>query len=323
MKQKYVFLPTCIFTVILLLASCQSESEHIASTDIVTDIAISQPTLELAMTLPPLSIPTEMAKTTSTSSPSPTVLVTIDSETMTLPPPLVTPTTLAATSTPLPTLEGNELDIAIVELLEYPMNCDSPCWWGAVPGVTTVNDIKHTLSPYSFDIHEYYDEDEQVHLRIRIEPIEEQDDNEINIAYAFSDTILKSVTVYHSQSISDILTKYGQPDEVYIETGITFDPIYFRLNLIYLQKGMGVGYVIESIQKDNKIEGCFAAELGVVQLRQQDSVTNYRDFRPIFGADRQYLTLEEATDLTMEEFMMQFTDPFQPHCIETLTELWE
>ena len=326
MKLKYAFISIFSLIVVLLLGSCQSESEifmTISPTVIVTNTAITQPTLELPMTLSPLPTATEIVETISAPNPSPTALATTGSKIVTLPPPLATPTVIVTTLTPLPTLEGEELDVAVAELLANPMNCDLPCWWGAIPDVTTVNDIKHAMSPYNFDIHEYYDEDEQIHLRIRIGNVEEQGDYEINIVYSFYDTILKNVTVYYSQSISEVLTKYGQPDGVFLATGIAPAPMPVRLNLVYLQESMAFGYVVDGTGKNHKIEGCFAADLGVVHLRQPGSITSYKDFRPIFEADRKYLPLEEATDLTMDDFMQQFSDPNQPQCIETPIELWE
>ena len=52
-------------------------------------------------------------------------------------------------------------------------------------------------------------------------------------------------------------------------------------------------------------------------------IKTVRDFTPIFELDRRYLSLEEATSLTMDDFMQQFSDPTQPQCIETPIELWE
>ncbi len=119
------------------------------------------------------------------------------------------------------------------------MNCDVPCWWGAIPGVTSLNEIKHAISPYNFDIYEYEEGGEVVHLRLGIGYIEERGDFEVKIAYNFSHSILVGVTAY-SPSISEILAKYGQPDEVWLETMSTErETLPFHLNLVYLQKGYG------------------------------------------------------------------------------------
>ncbi len=62
--------------------------------------------------------------------------------------------TTIPTLTPLPTFAPEELETAVADLLANPMNCDVPCWWGAVPGVTSLDEIKHAVSPYNFDIYE-------------------------------------------------------------------------------------------------------------------------------------------------------------------------
>jgi hypothetical protein len=230
-----------------------------------------------------------------------------------------------ATLTPLPTLEGEELETSVTRLLENPMNCDVPCWWGAIPGVTSINEIKHAISPYNFDIYEYYDEEGKVYFRLGIGHVEERNDFEVRLVYGFSDSILAGVTAY-SPSTSEFLAKFGKPDEIWIETKSykREGNLSVRLNLVYLQKGMAVGYVVDGDIQDNIVTGCFAdKEKGRLFLLVPDTATSYKDFTPIFSLERRYLLLEEATSLTMDDFMQQFSDPSQPQCIETLTELWE
>jgi hypothetical protein len=289
---------------------------------ITTDATISQPALELTTTS--LPVPTVTAVET-TSVPDSASLITPVSETVTSSPISATPTIVVTTLTPLPTLEGEELETSVARLLENPMNCDVPCWWGAIPGVTSINEIKHAISPYNFDIYEYYDEEGKVYFRLGIGHVEERNDFEVRLVYGFSDSILAGVTAY-SPSISEFLAKFGKPDEIWIETKSykREGNLSVRLNLVYLQKGMAVGYVVDGDIQDDIVTGCFAdKEKGRLFLLVPDTATSYRDFTPIFELERHYLLLEEATSLTMDDFMQQFSDPSQPQCIETPTELWE
>jgi hypothetical protein len=256
--------------------------------------------------------------------PSPSAITALGTATLT-PTTIVIPTLVVPTLTPLSTFSAEGLDAAIAELLANPMNCDVPCWWGAIPGETRIEEIKHAISPYNFDIYEAEENGEVFYLLLGIGYIEEQNDFEIRIVYNFTNSILTGVTAY-SPSISEFLTKYGQPDE--IRLSVNNDPRLTNptvwLQIVYLQKGMAVGYITDMFFQNDKVAGCFAEiERGRLRLLAPDLVTYYKDFTPIFEVDRRYLPLEEATELTMEDFMQRFTDPTQPQCIETLAELWE
>lgn len=162
-------------------------------------------------------------------------------------------------------------------------------------------------------------------MRLGIGYIAERNDFEVIIVFRFSDSILTGVTTI-SPSIFEILTKYGQPDEVWLET-MGFEregDLPVRLNLVYLQAGMAVGYVADGDIQDDMVIGCFAdEEMGRLRLIIPNTATSYEDFPTIFEEDRSYLPLEEATGLTMEDFMQHFSDPTQPQCVETPAELWD
>jgi hypothetical protein len=318
MNQSHPFKPLitactiAIFTILILLG-CTSEElpPTQAGMPEVAPLSTLRPTAQIDTPPPP--------------DPDPTPSATVAPETPTTLPTIATPTTAAATLTPLPTLEGEELELAVAELLANPMNCDVPCWWGAVPGITSIDEIKHAMSPYNFGIYEYEEGGEVVHLRFDIENNEEQGGFEVRIVYNFTNSILTGVTAY-SPSISEFLTKYGQPDE--IRLWVNNDPRLTNptvwLQIVYLQKGMAVGFITDMFVQDDKVAGCFAEiERGRLRLLAPDLVTYYKDFTPIFEVDRRYLSLESATDLTMEDFMQLFSDPTQPLCIETPAELWE
>lgn len=328
MKQKYVLLSGFALVTILLFVSCQSETKPTvtaSSVEPATGIVAPQPLLEittpssLSMTAVPGGTETASVSVLDLSG-SPT---TIPESPMPLP--ALTPSTATTTTlTPLPTLDADDLKTAVAELLANPMDCDMPCWWGAIPGTTSINEIKHTISPYNFHISEYEEQGEIVFLLLETGYIEEQDQFEIGIVYNFSNSILTGITAF-SPSVSDFLAKYGPPYEVLLETmSVERETLPVRLNMVYLGKGMAVGYVVDGNIQGDRVIGCFAdEEIGTLRLITPDSVTSYKDFSPIFEQDRRYLPLEQATDLTMDEFMERFSDPTQSQCIETPIELWE
>lgn len=313
---------------ILFLVACQAGGESressITTTPTATNIVMGQVLSESTLTvLPPTAVVAIKVETTSTSVVAPTASSPIAVETVMPLPTSLTPTEVAVTLTPLPTLAADELESAVGELIANPMNCDEPCWWGAIPGITSLDEIKHAVSPYNFDIYESVVDEQLTILRLGIGYIEERNDFEIRIGYGFSNSILTTVSAY-SPSVFEVLARYGQPDEVWLATGITPLPIPVRLNLVYYQEGMAFGYVVDGVIENHMFKGCFTAEkAGRLRLIASNSATSYKDFPTIFEDDRRYLLLEEDTSLTMEDFMQRFSDPTQPQCIETPVELWE
>jgi hypothetical protein len=329
MKLKHALLFGFGLVIALLFVSCQSEIEPTIVTSVgepVTSTAASQSSLG-SITPSPVPSATSTVKVEATLSlvPDPTPSATVVPVTATPLPPSATPTIVEVTLTPLPTLEGEKLELAVAELLANPMDCDVPCWWGAKPGTTSVNDIKHTISPYNFHVSEARDGGTVVYLLVEVGYLAERDDYEIGIVYNFSDSILTGVTAI-SPPIFEVLTKYGQPDEIWLSA--MNDPreaqptIWF--NMLYFQAGMGVNYVIDIDIQDNTVMGCFGDErIRRLRLITPNSATSYEDFSFIFGEDRRYLSLEEATGLTLDTLMQVFSDPINPQCIETPAELWE
>jgi hypothetical protein len=155
---------------------------------------------------------------------------------------------------------------------------------------------------------------------------ENENHPDFRVEYYFENNLLKIVFSERSPLLHDILEKYGKPDEVWLET-MSFEreeDLPVRLNLIYLQAGIAVGYVVDGNIQDGVVTGCFADdEVGLLQLNAPGSSTNYRDFGGVFEEDRRYLSLVEATGLTIEDFIQRFSDPTQPQCIETPAELWK
>jgi hypothetical protein len=326
MKLKYALLFSFGLVIMFLFVSCQSGTEPTMETTragTVTSTPVYQSSLELTtISLPPTAA--VMVKTTSTPVLGSTVSATIVSETIKPSPTLVESTIIPSTLTPLPTFTANELETAVAELLANSMNCgDVPCWWGAVPDETTVFEIQQFLARYKFE--DYYRRDND-HNQIPdyIELWFNEGQFDFRVMYSFQNSILQTVFSEQSPSLYEILKKYGEPDEVWLST-VSFvrdGNLSVRLNLVYLQAGMAVGYVVNGNLQNNIVTGCFFDQVGLLSLGVPDSATSYKDFPAIFETDRRYLPLEEATGLTMDDFLQRFSDSTQPQCIETPAELW-
>ncbi len=299
-------------TAVLFLISCSAAE---TPTPTITKTAVSHPSPMPTSTVPP---PTA----TQTAVPIPTASATATPE-------VPTPTITAPTLTPLPTFAPDELETAVDELLADPMTCDVPCWWGAIPGTTTIDEIKHTISPYNFETYEYEGEGEgDVYLFSGLGYTEESGFS-TRIVYGFSDGILIGITA-RIPSATDFLAEYGQPDEIWVSAMNSpreMSPIIW-FTIVYLQKDMGINYIVDGDIQSDVMAGCIADEttdqLPLLNMMIPENSTHYTDFTGgIFDKERRYIPLEEATGLTIEEFVQFFSNPSQSQCFETPMELWE
>ncbi|HSH01007.1 MAG TPA: hypothetical protein VLL52_00720 [Anaerolineae bacterium] len=145
------------------------------------------------------------------------------------------------------------------------------------------------------------------------------------VIYSFENSLLTSISSEHSPTLYNIINKYGAPDEIWLSTvNVVRDSnLAVRLNLIYYDKGMAIGYVVNGSLQDDMITGCFAKDTGKLLLVMPNSITEYMGFWFIFEEDRHYLPLKEATGLTIDEFMELILDSEQSGCLSTSGELWD
>jgi len=86
------------------------------------------------------TIPTE----TDTALPSPTILSPTSTSTVT--PTETSIATLPATLEPEPAKESIEI------LLQEPVDCEAPCFWGITPGQTTLDEAKNIFTHLGLEV---------------------------------------------------------------------------------------------------------------------------------------------------------------------------
>ncbi len=332
MKLKHVFLFSFGLIVIWLSVSCQSGTKPTIATSppvAVTSTTRPQSSLMPTLTAPlPTATATIKVEKTSDSVLEPTSLPTVALETATPFPLLSTPTITTVTLTPLPTFTAHELEGAEAELLENPMNCDVPCWWGAIPGETTFFEIQQFLDLYQLTDYVRYLEQEDPDKRFELWMGFDEKENlsDYRVRYAFNNNVLISLITEQAPSLVDITGKYGQPDEVWLSAmnDPRQNPPLLWFVAVYLHKGLGIGSVLYGDVQDNVLIGCFSnEERSFLNLVPPNKATSYKDFATIYDRERLYLSVTEATGLTLEDFTQHISDTSQPRCIETARELWK
>lgn len=311
-------------------------------------------TISASASIPTSSMPAQVPTEMSTASPvSPTPLA-ISLTTVT---PFLTFTlSPTPTWTPSPTLSRQDALALVKNLLENNGGCRLPCWWGITPGVTEWNQARHFLETFAIEIKGY----EQTIIKpvIDIElgkertatdgvPVQQVD---YFITYEITNGVRAEIYVFVENRIvrsaemggrgmnfrlHQLLTDYGPPDEVFIQTHrYTSDggPPPFIFVLYYAQKHFSADFRLNGEFVEDKIVACpqlidpriwvDASDM----VWTLDSLFDYVFGPPTPGRPRtqgeQVLTLKDATGMDMETFTNIFKNPDNQKCLETPADLW-
>ena len=241
--------------------------------------------------------------------------------------------TIIATWVP-PTLN----DYSIQTLIDTNGNCELPCWWGLVPGVTTKEQVVSFFDQIDIDSMES--------LGKNILPDEPSIISEfIEISYAlpggngvgsleviFHNDILSYIRVKNTASyryqLESTLNKLGKPDEILLYV-ISRGPGRDKpsaLVLIYKNKRTTVAYGSDGFEVEENIQVCINNYEKPALITWDDEFRFLERIDQIFmGGDgeRKLQKLENATSLTINGFYEQFTDPDGSDCFETSMEFWK
>lgn len=265
---------------------------------------------------------------TATSSPSPTLPRPTRTPTIT---PIPTPVRLA-----VPTLSNFEVDRLAQELLRINgSGCAFPCWWGIYPGVTSWDEAYRILSPFGDRVQEekpwtICEESgciQAVALGINFYPAVRA-----GVTIYIHDGVVARMyfnlanTNYHR--LNQLLSEHGKPDQVYISTfestpdGSLPD---FYVVVYYEEKKILASYRFTGRKVGDMIKGCplpVGPRLYAWSSNFEFSEEKMNNF--VFGVDPTSLLqpLESVTDLSIEQFYLDFRDSLIPNCIETPAEFW-
>jgi len=284
----------------------------------VADTATPRP----SSTATPSAAPTETATAiaTATSTPSP------------LPPPTVTPTAF-------PTLSPEMAEAFLADFLLHGSECPLPCWWDAIPGQTSWVSIEPFLRSLTTDISRHgtaFMPPPLVGYWVTLNvPLDIHPLGHFVIGYLVNDGIIETISARlgtaPAYSLDTILSQYGPPSEVWLDT--MSEPregsLPFGLYLHYQQQGFFVSFREEATLVGERVIGCFEPdrlnESPYLFLWDPKQNLSYREvLERVESGDlwRFRLPLEEATGLSLAEFTAIYSDPANGLCIETPAELW-
>jgi len=167
--------------------------------------------------------------------------------------PSMTPESVNSIETILPTLSPNQKEQEVLELYLDNGGCELPCWWGIVPGETTIQDVQNRFSIIG-KISEGYPSNtnpEALIYRVTVIPPKEIDifkRGEWIVRLVVVNNTVKGITVgsWCSETFSNpilaiFLKRFGEPDEIWIdivEDIIKTEPPYYSMDLFYPKQGI-------------------------------------------------------------------------------------
>lgn len=239
--------------------------------------------------------------------------------------------------TPTPTLSIVEKEEITSGLYETNSNCEFPCWWGIVPGVTSWQTAKFFLGTLSTEISTGTESetDREFVVQVYLPVTEELSEiKELEQSYYVNDGIVEIIQPETPNEmsltiISDVLRTYGQPSEVWIDTyGYSLGEIDpFRVVLFYPEKGILLRYFDDADFQNDQVVGCFAGYRGAIVLWAPEleftfaEALNGTRALGTYG-EQYYKPLEDASEMDVETFYQTYLDPDAETCIETPAELW-
>jgi hypothetical protein len=288
-----------------------------------------------------------------------------------LPPTSTIPTTTSTVPpspavTPIPSLSPDRAYARIQALLGNSPDCELPCWLGITPGQTTWQEANEQLAFWGGIANRLYIEthagkwstgsftipnsDNTIFIEIRISYPIESINNIISVisaeTRAYKDTNSEFGDVYgyskyddllQQYSIARVLTKYGNPDIIYI-LGVLRDDVivspgfgdYFAIHLWYPDKGIFIAYKMAVERSGTNYRFCPSKAFISGILMPPGSDSNYKsvlyrvdsNYDYFFPPVSKYVeTPVEAFNMNDEEFvrlLLSSTD----QCLETPVSLW-
>lgn len=243
----------------------------------------------------------------------------------------MTPT---ATYTSLPTIDAR----GILGLIDSNGGCQLPCWWGIEPGITTSEQARTFIKQFATKVEASESGFTEIDGKVRFVigywityPLPgSSNQGELNY-YVWDKTVVRiSVgpsTAQYRYTLDQLLAKMGKPSRVLIEAqhdamGFT---IPFRLFLYYPNNRFYAGYLIEADEIGKEIRACPGKTAPALIMWAPDYQIESRLAEEMLGPDSRpgLQNLEDATNLSIDEFTEIFSKPGFTDCLESPMRFWE
>jgi hypothetical protein len=244
---------------------------------------------------------------------------------------------ISETWTPNPTLTNMEAQQFVQDLLLSNRGCRLPCWWGITPGKTSWVEASHFLSAFAKDI-EQGEEGQVIKDGITYEAtnyaisydISETESSGVMIDLRdniVSKIVVGSKSTSQKYKLHQILSEYGQPEEIYIVThsNVPDGTPPFTVVLFYPEYQFMADFTTEAKKQDDYMIGCPQTVSPRLILWGENRDISFNDLNKMaLGTEpsNSLEKLEDVTTLNTESFYQVFRDSENTECISTLAEFW-
>lgn len=267
-----------------------------------------------------------------TPSPSPTNSLTFSATPLPLQTPILSPA---------PTLTMDEEVASVAKMLQDNGGCRLPCWWGFTPGETSLQATKvffaalgKEIRPWYFEGSENYNvyfdlaehfqdqlysgKDVLARIGVRALPPVHNDE------YLYGDA--QFVVAWEAYLLPHLLTEYGPPAQIWVYVGVRAAPwAPFDLLLFYPEQGILARYEAPAIWSDEVFRMC-QYQMSIDLHLWSPQYSPERAQLPVWAAELGDLSVfrpvEEATGMTISEFVQKMRQPDPDICLETPQSLW-
>lgn len=252
------------------------------------------------------------------------------------------------TSKPLATISPEQIDINIYLLLQKSSGCEFPCVWGITPGETSRMDAEQILSKNGVNLSsdpfrdwtEFYASVMTLDkISVQLAFYEREDTVEVVSLHGegvYTPSVFREK--WASYSPENIILTYGSPSRVWIDADsnsgdspsgnvlyslwLFYDPQGFLLRYYGTTKGSpslklcptfrepgnlgAVGYVLDIYTKSPQV------------IQPLEDIAEWSSRYPTSA-----INLEDAAEMTIDEFYALYQQEDKPICIETPWDIWK
>jgi hypothetical protein len=257
----------------------------------------------------------------------------------------VAPTAVpSATETVLPTLSPTQIAETVLDLYTNNGGCELPCWWGIVPGKTSIQEVYDRFSLLGSVNDETKETDKLKHYNVSVIPpssVNSYDEDEWLFSLTVKNGIVDEIfadtnnnRLLAGPGLSTGLSTFGEPQEIWI----TFypndesEPPDYELGLFYPDKGVditgsGLAYKIARLNNLKKVSLCPQEIPKTTKLRMMYSpmvdLWSPNEQRSFFEVDTDYeygvyFHLSDISNMTTNQFYTTYLDPSATRCFNVI-----
>ena len=203
--------------------------------------------------------------------------------------------------------------------------CAPPCWWGIIPGQTTVETAETLFTARGLSWYHFQSSSRELYsLHFDL----------LDINFVANDEIIEEIEVLggptqnssgiYTYSWQQIMTRYGKPSQIRIHFVPPIEaesPVYYTLSLIYESMAFVVSYQGPAIYVPPVIRtGSNFADVTIITIRLCAVNSGQPCWKAAPSDNSRFL--EEVVDMDIDTFYETFKDANRSLCLESSASLW-